>query len=127
MHIRVDDTVEIIAGEDRGTAEQPTRARVLKVLRDKNKILVQGINRVYRHVKRGARNQQQGGRLSKEMPVAISNVLLVCTACHKATRTGSRVRPDGVKERFCKKCSAGIGVIAPAKKIAVKTAEKAVN
>ncbi len=55
----------------------------------------------------------QGGRLSKEMPIQISNVLLVCTACGKPARTGARHRPDGSKERYCKKCQAAIGVIAP--------------
>jgi large subunit ribosomal protein L24 len=55
------------------------------------------------------------------MPISISNVLLVCSQCSRATRTGARIRPDGVKERFCKKCSGGIGVIAPAKKKAEKS------
>ncbi len=106
MHIRVDDIVEVIKGEDR------IRGKVLKVLRDEAKIVVEGANRVYRHIKRSQRNVQ-GGRLSKEMPIAISNVLLVCTACGKPTRTGARFRTDGTKERYCKKCKAGIGVIAP--------------
>jgi large subunit ribosomal protein L24 len=106
MHIRVDDTVEVITGEDR------VRARVLKVLRSEGKILVEGVNRVYRHVRRSQKNMQ-GGRLSKEMPISISNVLLVCSACGKPARTGARFRPDGTKERFCKKCKAAIGVIAP--------------
>jgi large subunit ribosomal protein L24 len=121
MHIRVDDIVEIIAGEDRGTPSEPTRGRVLRMLRDEHKVIVEGINRVYRHVRRSQRNTQ-GGRLSKEMPVSISNVMLVCTACGKASRTGARLREDGSKERYCKKCSAGIGVISPphAKKKAAK-------
>jgi large subunit ribosomal protein L24 len=115
MHIRVDDTVEIISGEDRGSPQAPTRGRVLRVMREQGKIVVEGINRVYRHVKRGARNSQQGGRLSKEMPISISNVMLVCSQCGQAARTGSRLRADGTKERFCKKCSAGIGVISRSK------------
>jgi large subunit ribosomal protein L24 len=106
MHIRVDDIVEVIRGEDR------LRGKVLKVLREENKILVEGANRVYRHIRRSQKNMQ-GGRLSKEMPIAISNVLLVCTACGKPTRTGARFRPDGTKERYCKKCKAAIGVLAP--------------
>jgi large subunit ribosomal protein L24 len=47
------------------------------------------------------------------MPIAISNVLLVCSSCGQPARTGSRIRKDGSKERYCKKCDAGIGVIAP--------------
>jgi large subunit ribosomal protein L24 len=109
MHIRVDDTVEVITGEDK------VRGRVVKVLREESKILVEGVNRVYRHIKRSQKNPQ-GGRLSKEMPISISNVLLVCTACNQATRTGARFRPDGTKERFCKKCDAAIGVLSPPRK-----------
>jgi large subunit ribosomal protein L24 len=107
MHIRVDDTVEVITGEDRGT-----RGRVLKVLRTESLLVVEGVNRVYRHVRRGPRNTQ-GGRLSKEMPISLSNVLLVCSACGRPARTGARRREDGGKERYCKKCQAAIGTIAP--------------
>ena len=81
MHIRVDDIVEVITGEDR------VRGKVLKVLRDEGKVVVEGVNRVYRHIRRSQKNLQ-GGRLSKEMPISISNVLLVCTACGKPARTG---------------------------------------
>jgi large subunit ribosomal protein L24 len=109
MHIRVDDTVEVVSGEDRGT-----RGRVLKVLRLRSMVVVEGVNRVYRHVRRGPRNTQ-GGRLSKEMPISWSNVLLVCTACGKPSRTGARVREDGGKDRVCKKCKAAIGAIAPSR------------
>ena len=114
MHIRVDDIVEVVSGEDRGRGTQHTRGKVLKVLRNEGKIVVEGINRVYRHVKRSQRNLQ-GGRLSKEMPVDISNVMLVCTSCGRPTRTGARYKDDGSKERYCKKCQAGIGVVAPAR------------
>lgn len=107
MHIRVDDTVLIVTGDDRGE-----RGRVLKVDRQAGKILVEGINRAYKHVRRSQRNPQ-GGRLSKEMPIQISNVLLVCQRCSKATRLGTRYADDGSKERYCKRCGAGLGQIAP--------------
>lgn len=109
MHIRVDDIVEVVSGEDR------VRGKVLRVLREESKILVEGVNRVYRHIRRSQKNAQ-GGRLSKEMPISISNVLLVCTACGKPTRTGAKFRPDGTKDRYCKKCKTAIGVIAPPRK-----------
>ncbi len=109
MWIRVNDNVEIIAGEDRGT-----RGKVLRVDRSTGKLVVEQVNRVYKHVRRSQRNPQ-GGRLSMEMPIPLSNTLLVCEACSAATRTGSRVLDDGSKERFCKKCGAGNGQIAPAK------------
>ena len=109
MHIRVDDVVEVIAGEDR------LRGKVIKVLGDKGRLIVEGVNRTYRHIRRSQKNPQ-GGRLSKEMPIDISNVMLVCTACNQATRTGVRFRDDGTKDRYCKKCEAAIGIIAPPRK-----------
>jgi large subunit ribosomal protein L24 len=78
------------------------------------KVVVVHVNRVYKHVRKSQRNPR-GGRLSKEMPVQISNVLLVCEACGKAARLGSRYLQDGSKERYCKKCGAGNGQIAPAR------------
>jgi large subunit ribosomal protein L24 len=107
MHIRINDTVQVLAGDDAGT-----RARVLKVDREAGKLVVEGVNRVYKHVRRSQRNPQ-GGRLSKEMPIQLSNVLLVCPSCGKATRSGSRFTADGAKERFCKKCGSGMGTLAP--------------
>ena len=110
MHIRSSDTVEVISGEDRGT-----RAKVLKIDRAGGKIVVEGVNRVYKHLARSQKNPQ-GGRLSKEMAISLSNVLLVCPSCGKAARTGARFRKDGAKERYCKKCNAEIGLLAPAHK-----------
>lgn len=109
MWIRANDTVEVISGEDRGT-----RGRVLRVVHESDKIVVEGVNRVYKHVRRSQRNPQ-GGRLSKEMPISVSSALLVCQACGAAARIGARYLDDGAKERYCKKCGAGNGQIAPAK------------
>jgi len=109
MHIRVDDSVLVIAGDDRGT-----RGRVLTVDHAAGKLVVEGVNRVKKHVRRSQRNPQ-GGRLSKEMPIQLSNVLLICQACGAATRTGARFLEDGSKVRYCKKCSASIGQISPPK------------
>lgn len=107
MHIRVSDTVEVLSGDDRGM-----RGKVLRVDRRQGRIVIEGVNRVYKHVRRSQRNPQ-GGRLSREMPVQLSNVMLVCTSCSKASRTGARLLSDGGKERFCKKCGAVTGRIAP--------------
>jgi large subunit ribosomal protein L24 len=109
MLIRTDDTVEVISGEDRGT-----RGKVLRVDRRGGKLVVEHVNRVYKHVRRSQRNPQ-GGRLSMEMPIPISNVLLVCQKCSAATRLGARRLGDGSKERYCKKCGAGNGQVAPPK------------
>ena len=107
MHIKSDDTVEVIAGNDRGV-----RAKVLKVDRAAGKLVVEGVNRVHKHMRKSQRNPQ-GGRLQKEMPIQVSNVMLVCPSCSKASRTGSRAASDGSKERYCKKCGAGIGRLSP--------------
>ena len=71
---------------------------------------LEGVNRVYRHIKRSQKNPQ-GGRLSKEMPIDASNVLFVCGACGKATRLGTRTAADGGKVRVCKKCGAEQGTL----------------
>ncbi len=109
MRIKVEDVVEIRSGDDTGV-----RGKVLKVDHVQRKLVVEGVNRVYKHVKRSQKNPQ-GGRLSKEMPVHISNVLLICESCGKATRVGARYADDGSKQRFCKQCGASLGLLAPAK------------
>ena len=109
MRIKSNDTVKVIAGEDRGST-----GKVLRVDRKRGKLVVEGINRVYKHVRRGQKNPQ-GGRLSKEMPIAASNVLLVCEGCGAASRVGMRYLPNGAKERYCKKCGASNGQVSPAK------------
>jgi len=118
MWIKSNDTVKVITGEDRGTS-----GRVLRVDPTAGKLVVEGVNRVYKHVKRSQKNPQ-GGRLSKEMPVQVSNVLLVCEGCGAATRLGVRYLDDGAKERYCKKCGAGNGHVAPLK---ARYAKKAVK
>lgn len=110
MHIRTGDTVKVICGDDRGVT-----GRVLKIDRDTGKLVVEGVNRVYKHVRRSQRNPQ-GGRLSKEMPIQISNVLLVCPSCNQAARTGSRLAADGTKERVCRNCNKAIGALGPTRK-----------
>lgn len=115
MHIRKDDIVEVITGDDAGTPKARTTARVLRVLTGKNKVVVEGVNRVYRHMKPNRRNQQ-GGRLSKEMPISASNVLLFCANCRRGVRIGKRYAADGSKERYCKKCGSGLGALSKARK-----------
>lgn len=109
MHIRKDDTVVILIGDERGT-----RAKVLRVFPKRRKVLVEGVNRVYKHMRRSQRNPQ-GGRLSKEMPIDVSNVQLICPACGKAARTATRATKEGGKVRYCKKCDAVIRELSPAK------------
>ena len=114
MHIRKDDQVEVITGDDKGGPSARTIAKVLRVLPEKNKIVVEGVNRVYKHLKPGAKTQQ-GGRLSKEMPIAVSNVLLYCASCRRGVRIGHRFTEAGQKQRYCKVCSTSLGNVGPVK------------
>jgi large subunit ribosomal protein L24 len=109
MLIRVGDEVMVTRGVDAGS-----RGKVLRVDREGNTVVVEGINRAYKHVRRSSKNPQ-GGRLSKEMPIDASNVMLICPQTGKRTRVGVRYLKDGSKERYSKKSGASMGVIAPPK------------
>jgi large subunit ribosomal protein L24 len=97
--IRQDDTVQILTGKDRGK-----RGQVRDVLPERGRVIVQGVNIVKKHL-RARQLGTQAGIVEVEAPLHISNVAVVCTSCEQATRLGFRVRPDGVKVRFCKRCN----------------------
>ena len=109
MNIRKDDMVQVKTGNDKGKV-----AKVLRILREKNKAYVEGIALVYRHTKPNRQNQQ-GGRVSKERAVDLSNLALYCAKCAKGTRVGRRFAANGQKERYCKHCETGLGTMGPAK------------
>jgi large subunit ribosomal protein L24 len=116
MYIRKDDIVVVLAGDDKGK-----RGRVLRVVRSENKLVVEGVNRVYKHLKPSRRNPQ-GGRLSKEMPVDASNVALIDPQTNRPTRVGVRYLVDGSKELFAKKSGARIRTLSkPNEKYAKKS------
>ena len=114
MHIRVGDQVEVVRGDDR-----KKRGKVLGIDRESRTVIVEGVGRVFKHVKRTQKNPQ-GGRLSKEMAIRISNVLLVCEKCGQATRTGVQYAEDGTKQVVCKKCGATIRTLSPSRKAYAK-------
>ncbi len=105
MNIKLNDIVEVLTGDDKGK-----RGKVLRVNRDNGKVTVQGVNLVYRHLK-PSRNNPQGGRLSKEMPMQASNVALIDPTTNKPTRVGTRYSADGAKELYAKKSGALIRVL----------------
>jgi large subunit ribosomal protein L24 len=107
MLIKVNDMVEVVTGDDKGE-----RGRVLAVHRQQGTLVVEGVNRVYKHVRRSQKNPQ-GGRLSKEMPIRVSNVMLICPQTNKPTRIGVRYLNDGSKERYSKRSGASLGQVAP--------------
>ena len=108
MHIKTNDIVEVIAGDDKGV-----RGKVLSIDREAGKLVVEHVNKVYKHVKRSQKNPQ-GGRLSKEAAIDMSNVMLVCPQTGKPTRVGVRYKADGSKERFSKRSGATMGALSPA-------------
>jgi large subunit ribosomal protein L24 len=110
MHIRSGDFVEVTTGDDRGK-----RGKVVRVDRKNGKLVVEGVNRVYRHMKPTRRNPQ-GGRLSKEMPIDVSNVMLIDPQSGQKTRVGVRTLADGTRERYAKKSGTSLGVLRGPKK-----------
>ena len=99
FHVKKNDMVTVIAGKDKGKS-----GKILRVLTDNGRVLVENLNKVKRHT-RPSRTNAEGGIVEKEAPMDASNVLLLCSACQKPTRTGVRVLEDGSKARFCKKCN----------------------
>lgn len=99
MKIKKGDTVEVIAGDDRGT-----RGTVHSVLPARGRLVVSGVNLVKKHQRRTGDVRTQVGIIEREAPIAISNVALVCPRCNEATRVGYRVMEDGSKVRVCRAC-----------------------
>lgn len=97
--IKKDDKVKIIAGKDNGKI-----GKVLKVDRKENRVIVESVNIVKRHVKPNAQNRQ-GGIIDKEAPIHLSNVMLMCNHCMSAVRPKMRILDDGKKVRMCGKCN----------------------
>lgn len=95
----------MIAGNDKGTTGE-----VLRVDVKSDKVVVQGVNRVYRHM-RPSRRHPHGGRIQKEMPIHISNVLPVDPETSQPTRVGFRQNEKGAKERFARKSGASMGAV----------------
>ncbi len=97
LHIRKDDLVSVISGKEKGKT-----GKVLRVLLDEGKVVLEKLNQVKKHLKPSKKNPQ-GGITNIEMPIAASNVLLVCSKCNKGVRTGKKVVKEK-KIRVCKKC-----------------------
>lgn len=102
--VRKDDKVMVISGKDKGKI-----GKVLKVLRKKDRVVVEQVNMVKRHTKANPYLQQPGGIVEKEAPLHISNVQVMCDACASSAKVGYRYTEDGKKVRFCKKCNEIIG------------------
>jgi large subunit ribosomal protein L24 len=143
MHIKVEDIVVVLKGlekpvsvdakakDDRsdatlvrvkganGSVKEYKSGKVLKLYLNQNRVLVEGVNKVWKHMKKSRQNPR-GGRLHKEMPIQLSNVMLLCPKCNQPARTGTKVNADGTKNRICKKCKGDIGLVSKQKKKTAK-------
>ena len=110
LFVKKGDTVQVIAGKDKGL-----KGKVIQADPESSRILVEGANRIKKHTKvtQSARGSQQGGIVTQEAPVHVSNVQVVCPSCGKPSRIGHR-RSDADDNgktrsvRICKRCNGDI-------------------
>ena len=98
IRLRKNDLVEVIAGRDSGK-----RGKVLVVLPEKGRVIVQGVNFIKRHTRPNPQRNIKGGIAERESPIHVSNVMIVSGEDDKPTRIGNKVLPDGRKVRVCRR------------------------
>ncbi|HLN13839.1 MAG TPA: 50S ribosomal protein L24 [bacterium] len=98
VHVRRGDTVEVIHGKYRGK-----RGKVLRVIPDRGRIIVEGVMIAKRHTKPSDKNPA-GGIIEKPMPFPSGKAMLVCTRCGRAVRFGHQLMDDGKRVRVCRHC-----------------------
>ena len=99
--IRTGDTVLVTSGRNKGQ-----RGRVRVNLIDRDRVVIEGVNFVKKHIKRG--RARQAGIVEVEAALPVSNVMLICPNCNQPTRVGVRTGANDKNERFCKKCEATV-------------------
>jgi len=99
MKIRKNDTVLVIAGKDRDK-----KGKVRKALPKNDEVIVEGVNMIKRH-SRAKGQARQAGIIELEVPLDISNVMLICSKCNKPARVGFTLLEDGKKARICRSCN----------------------
>ena len=97
--IKKNDNVLVMSGCDRGK-----KGRVLRVIPDKQRVVVEGVNFIKRHTRPNPQKNIKGGIVEREAPLNASNVQLVCPECSRATRVGRQRLDDGRSVRVCRKC-----------------------
>lgn len=101
IKIKVNDKVQVLSGKDKGKT-----GKVLQILPDLNKVVVEGINTMYKHIK-SRKKGEKGQRVQFNGPVVSSNLMLICPKCSKPSRLGVKISENATKKtkvRFCKKC-----------------------
>ena len=107
MHVCQNDLVAVMAGNESGKT-----GKIIKVLRDSNRVVIKGVNLVYKHTKPSQKNPQ-GGRIQKESPISVASVLLVCQNKNckkydKGVRVKKTILENGYKQRVCAYCESEI-------------------
>ena len=102
MNIKKGDKVKVLSGKDKGK-----EGVVLRALPQKERVVVEKVNMIKKAM-RPTQQNPQGGIISMEAPIHVSNVMLVCPSCGKPVRTGKRINDEGKKVRVCKKCGKDI-------------------
>lgn len=102
VHVKKGDRVRIIAGREKGK-----EGDIIRAIPKEDRVVVEKMNLVKRHQKPTA-EFAEGGIITKEAPMHVSNVMLVCSSCKKATRVAHKILDTGKKVRVCKKCGATI-------------------
>ncbi len=98
MKIKKNDNVIVIAGNDKGK-----KGKVLKILPDKGRAIVEGVNFIKRHTK-PRKQGEKSGILEKEAAINLTNLMVTCSKCDKGVRVGNRTLTDGKRARVCKSC-----------------------
>jgi large subunit ribosomal protein L24 len=99
MKIKKNDLVKIISGNYRGM-----EGKVLKTFPHDDRVIVEKVHLIKRHLRKQRGQVQQGGIVEKEAPIHVSDVMLICPKCSKPTRTSISLLADGSKARQCKRC-----------------------
>lgn len=101
LRVRRNDTVIVLTGNDAGKT-----GKVLKVIPREGLLLVEGVNRVWKHLRR-SQEHPQGARLQREAPLPVSRVMVICQSCNKPTRVRMKVEKD-IKDRVCGRCGQAV-------------------
>jgi large subunit ribosomal protein L24 len=103
INLKKNDTVQVIAGRDAGK-----QGKILKVIPEKNRVIVQGVSFVKKHTRPNPQRNIKGGIAEREGAIHASNVMVVCGECGKRTRIGHKLLVDGTKTRICRRCEGAL-------------------
>lgn len=102
MKLKKGDKVEVLSGKYRGK-----QGKILKSFPELERVIVEGVNLSKKH-SRPTQENPQGGIITKEAPIDVSNVALMCDSCNRTIRVAYRLDADGNKKRVCRKCGSDL-------------------